>query len=101
MNKIIYEKLNDKYYKNYKTLFIYTFLKFNYINKVLLYNFIWKYINNNYMICNYNFDNNNFYKKYNEFLFKTINNKNVIKENYQYNIVNYHDKNNNTYYVIF
>ena len=57
MNKIIINKINDKYFKNYKYLFNYTFLKFNYINKILLYNFIWNFKDNTYFVCKYNFPN--------------------------------------------
>jgi len=88
MNNIIIKQLNDKYYKNYKSLFIYTFLKFNYINKYILFNFIWQIINNKYILCNYNFDIYNI-KKYENILFKTYEKKKLIlKDNYNYNIIN-------------
>jgi hypothetical protein len=88
MNNIIIKQLNDKYYKNYKYLFIYTFLKFNYINKNILFNFIWQIINNKYILCNYNFDIYNI-KKYENILFKNYEKKKLIlKDNYNYNIIN-------------
>ena len=56
--KLIKSKLNDKWYKKYKTLFNYDIKKFNFINIKLLFNFIYT---DDSTLCNYNFENYNEY----------------------------------------
>ena len=62
MNNIITKsKLDDKYFKKYNLLFNYSVFKFDYINKNLLFNFIFT---DNNTLCNkyiLNFDYNTYY----------------------------------------
>ena len=108
MNKIIINKINDKYFKNYKYLFNYTFLKFNYINKILLYNFIWNFKDNTYFVCKYNFPNY-INKYYDNIILKSriIHKYNIkkIQEKYESIIINNIKKNKiliitNTYIIL-
>ena len=50
---LILQKINDKYYKNYKYLFNYSNIKFNIINQNILFNYLY----NNKNICNIDFKN--------------------------------------------
>jgi hypothetical protein len=100
-NVIIKSKLNDKYYKKYKYLFNYSSLSFDYINKYLLFNFIFT---DNNTLCNkyiLKFDYNIYYSNIFFSKIKNLSSKN-IKFNiyYQNYILDKFINNNNTTLII-